>query len=153
MPIGSRSRRSRIGSIGAAPPPAPPPPGQFDEFDDSAPTRRKRRRKDYDERPPVVPFTARLHVAELDERRRPGPTWTAKACELGRSRIVLRSRRMCYRGRQLLMAVHLVDDKPMVLYGIVDDCTYDCEGMHRIDIDLEHLPTDAPAIKSWVDDL
>lgn len=127
---------------------------QFDDFDDLEATerrRRKRRRREYENRPAAVPFTATLDVTELDERKRPGPTWPAKACEIGTSRIVIRARRMCYRGRKLLMAVHLIDDKPTPLYGIVHECVYDCDGMHRIDIDLDHIPINNPSVKDWID--
>ncbi len=148
MALGSRSRRTR--SIGSAAPPPPTAPSQFDEFEDLQATRKRRRRREYEERPATVPFTAELDVTELDERRRPGPTWTAKACEIGTARVVIRARRMCYRGRQLLIAVHLIDDKPTPLYGVVHECVYDCDGLHRIDIDLEHVPTEVPAVKDWI---
>ena len=151
MALGSRRKRSR--SIPSAPPP-PSAPVSFEDFDDLEARenrKRKRRRREYETRPAAVPFTALLDVTELDERRRPGPTWQAKACELGTSRVVIRARRMCYRGRQLLIAVHLIDDKPTPLYGIVHECVYDCDGMHRIDIDLEHIPIAVPAVKDWID--
>jgi hypothetical protein len=152
MALGSRSKRRRIGPIGTATPPPPAAPGEFDEFDD-APRPTRRRRTGYDERPSTVEFSARLDVTELDERKRPGPVWPARAVEIGRSRVVIRSRRMCYRGRQLVMALHMIDDKPTSLYGIVHECVYDCDGQHRIDIDLQRIPGDIPAIRAWIDEL
>jgi hypothetical protein len=152
MALGSRSRRGRIGPIGAGTPPPPVGPGEFNEFD-NAPKPARRRRAEYEERPSTVEFSARLDVTELDERKRPGPIWPARAVEIGRSRVVIRSRRMCYRGRLLVMALHMIDDKPTPLFGIVHECVYDCDGMHRIDVDLQRIPGDIPAIKAWIDEL
>jgi len=153
MALGSRTRRSRSGSIGSVAPPPPSAHTRFDEFEDLPASKKRRQRKEYDERPATVPFNAELDVTELDERRRPGPTWAARACEIGTSRIVIRTRRMCYRDRALLIAVHLIDDTPTPLFGIVHECVYDCDGMHRIDLDLEHVPHAVPAVKAWIDAL
>lgn len=96
------------------------------------------------------PFSAALDVTELDERFRPGPTWSARAAELSRSFLVFRSRRMCHLGRRLLVAVHLVDDRPVPLSGTVRQCEYDGDGLHRIRIDLLPVP-EREAIRDWLD--
>ncbi|MBY0113586.1 MAG: hypothetical protein K2Y21_12250 [Phycisphaerales bacterium] len=81
-------------------------------------------------------FQAELDLAELDERDRPGMTWQAKTLELSRSNLVLVSRRMCYIGRHLAMAIHLIDDRPVPLLGRVVSCEYNDDGLYRIDLDL-----------------
>ena len=68
---------------------------------------------------PAFTFKADVDIAELDERGRPGPKWAGKACEISRSHIVFRSRRLCYEEREVLVAVHLIDDRPVALFGRV----------------------------------
>ncbi len=96
-----------------------------------------------------VSFKADLDLAELDERGRPGATWSGRACELSRSQIVFRSRRMCYDGRELLIAVHLIDDRPVALFGAVQRSEYDGDGLYRTVVDLAALP-DTDAVHAWV---
>ncbi len=56
---------------------------------------------------------------------------------------------MCYVGRTLLVAVHLIDDKPVALMGTVHHCDYDGEGQYRVDIDLVPVTHD-PEIQAWL---
>lgn len=98
------------------------------------------------------PFKAELDIAELDERGRPGSTWQAKAAELSRSHMVFRSRRMCYEGRELLIAIHLVDDRPMAMFGTVHKSEYDGDGLYKTTINLGQLP-ETDAVHAWVDSL
>ena len=95
------------------------------------------------------PFRADLDLAELDERGRPGPMWTGRACEIGRSHVCFKSRRLCYEGRELLLAVHLVDDRPVPLCGIVVGSDYDGDGLYRTRLTLIPIP-DRDAVKAWV---
>lgn len=117
------------------------------------------RRADHDQRAdgrtsarPSFPFKADLDIAELDERGRPGATWQAKASELSRSHMVFRSRRMCYEGRELLVAVHLVDDRPMAMFGTVHKSEYDGDGLYKTTINLGQLP-ETDAAHAWVSSL
>ncbi len=80
---------------------------------------------------------------------RPGRTWTCRARELSRSNIVLISRRMCYTGRILVMAVHLIDDAPVPLMGRIVQCEYEADGLYRVDLDLLPLPPTGPH-RDWV---
>lgn len=95
------------------------------------------------------PFSAELDAAELDERWRPGTTWTAKARGLGRSHLVLQSRRMTYVGRVIVAAVHLIDSEPVALMGRVSVCEYEQEGLYRIELELLPMPPQGP-IRDWV---
>lgn len=98
---------------------------------------------------PGVPFKAEIDMAELDERGRPGPTWTGRACELSRSHLVVTSRRMCYATRDALIAVHLVDDRPVPLFGKVLKSEYDGDGLYKTTIALAPLPA-TDAVHAWI---
>jgi hypothetical protein len=95
------------------------------------------------------PFKADLDLAEVDERGRPGAPWPGRACELSRSHIAFRSRRMCYEGRAVLVAVHLVDDRPVALFGVVARSEYDGEGLYRTTLDLAALPK-SDGVTAWL---
>ncbi len=84
-------------------------------------------------------FVADADASELDDRYRPTPKWAVKTCELGRNHLVFYSRRMIYEGRKVILAIHLVDDRPVVLAGTVVSCDYEGAGSHRVDVDLFHL--------------
>lgn len=93
-------------------------------------------------------FQAEIDLAELDERDRPGMTWQAKTSELSRSNLVLVSRRMCYVGRCLAVAIHLIDDRPVPLLGRVVSCDYNDDGLYRIDLDLLKIE-EGHAVYEW----
>jgi hypothetical protein len=97
-------------------------------------------------------FRAELDLAELDERGRPGATWNGKALEISRAHLVFRSRRMCYEGRELLVAVHLIDDRPTPLSGTVTKSEYDGDGLYRTHLNLQRLP-DTDAVSLWTANL
>jgi hypothetical protein len=99
-----------------------------------------------------VKFDAELDMTELDDRERPGPTWSAKGRELGRSHLILRTRRMCHLNRRVLVAVHLIDDRPVPLFGRVLNCEYDGDGLYKVDLELMRVP-DRPEIAAWLDSL
>lgn len=94
-------------------------------------------------------FNAELDMAELDDRDRPGSTWAARARRLSRSKLVVASRRMCYPGRMIIVAVHLIDARPVPLFGQVVGCEYDGEGIYRVEIDMLPCP-DTRAIRDWL---
>ncbi|MBS0191767.1 MAG: hypothetical protein U0573_11950 [Phycisphaerales bacterium] len=99
-------------------------------------------------RPTGHRFEAEVDVSELDERTRPGPAWNAKTAELSRSHVVLESRRMCYPGRILALAIHLIDDRPVPLLCRVVTCQYSDDGLYRVDVDLLKIP-DGHSIYDW----
>jgi hypothetical protein len=99
-------------------------------------------------RPKARAFDAELDLAELDDRRKPTPAWMACAQSLSRSNLIVRSRRMCYIGREVLIAVHMVDEQPIPLYGRVHACEYETDGTHLIDIDLLAPASDLP-MSEW----
>lgn len=93
-------------------------------------------------------FDAELDVGELDERLRPTTTWSARAMSVNRSSLTFKSRRMCYTKRMVLIAVHLIDDKPAVLAGRVTSCDYIGEGLYEVDVELMPKP-DSEDIRAW----
>lgn len=95
-------------------------------------------------------FEAEMDVAELDDRGRPVSTWSARGRELDRSRLTFMSRRMCYPGRQVVVAVHLIDASPVPLFGKVAACEYEGDGLCRVDLELLEVPEDKP-IRDWLD--
>jgi len=97
----------------------------------------------------VHAFSAELDIAELDGRGRPGAAWAGRACELSRSQVVFRSRRMCYQGRELVVAVHLIDDRPVCLFGKVTKCEYDGDALYRTIVAFETVP-ETDAIREWL---
>lgn len=94
-------------------------------------------------------FSADLDVSELDDKAQPGPTWSARAATISRSHLIVLSRRMSYPGRYLLVAVHLVDDRPVPLLGKVSACDYDAEGLYHIILDLVPIPTKLH-VEPWI---
>ena len=95
-------------------------------------------------------FEAEMDVAELDDRGRPVSTWTARGRELDCARLSFMSRRMCYPGRHVIVAVHLIDASPVPLFGKVVACEYEGEGLCRVDLELNEVPEDKP-IRDWMD--
>lgn len=100
----------------------------------------------------VFAFRAELDITEIDGRGRPGTVWTGRAIDLSRSSLTFRSRRMCYDGRELLMAIHLVDDRPVPLFGMISGCEYDGDGLYRTHVNLLPIPQ-TDAIRAWVHNL
>ena len=127
---------------------APPPPQAAGFFSDEEPEPEPAPKPP---RPATgMRFEAELDVSELDDRDRPGGTWSARGRELGRGHMVFRSRRMCYEGRRLLAAVHLIDDKPVPLFGKVTSCEYDNDGLYRVHMELLPLP-EKPDVALWLE--
>lgn len=97
----------------------------------------------------VFPFKADLDLTELDTRSRPGATWPGKGIDICRSSMWFRSRKLCYPDRELLVAVHLVDDQPTPLCGVVAKCDYDGEGLYVTQLKLQALPR-SDVVKQWL---
>lgn len=112
-------------------------------FDPVSPMNARRGSSRVPLRPEGKPFEAELELGELDGRERPGEPWTARARTLSRSSLVLMSRRMCYPGRMVLVAVHRIDEKPVGLLGKVHGCDYEADGLYRVELDLLPLPVNA----------
>jgi hypothetical protein len=56
---------------------------------------------------------------------------------------------MCFTGRRLVMAVHLIDSEPVALLGVVQSCEYEGEGLCNVAV--EFLPMlDRAEIRDWV---
>ncbi len=145
MAAGSTPRRPfGTGRVSAPPPPRPiSERGGWEEEERGGPAPKGR------VRPAGARFDADMEMTELDDRERPGPTWSGKGRELSRSHLVVRSRRMSYSGRLILVAVHLIDDRPVPLLGRVYACEYDGDGQYKIGLDLIQIP-ERPEIRDWI---
>jgi hypothetical protein len=99
-------------------------------------------------RPKAHGFSAELDLVELDEAGRTQGVWTARAVGLSRSHLVVRSRRMVYAHRTLGVLIHLIDAKPVVLFGRAVSCEYAGEGQYVVDLDLIPIPASGP-IATW----
>lgn len=122
----------------------PPPPGGLPAPSDSRRTFQTRGRV-----PATHKFDAELDVSEVDERLRPGSVWTVRGREIGRSRLVFMSRRMCYPNRLIIAAVHLIDDQPAALFGKALACEYETDGLYRVEIELIPMPS-GDQIAAWI---
>jgi hypothetical protein len=98
-------------------------------------------------RPKSSPFTAELDMVELDEMGRTQGIWSAKGAGLSRSNIVVNSRRMVYAHRTIGVLIHLIDSKPVVLFGRAVSCDYAGEGRYVVDLDLIPIPDCGPIAK------
>ncbi len=96
-------------------------------------------------------FVTDLDVCEIDDRGRPGAVWTAKARELSRGELVFYSRRMCYPGRHKLVLIHLIDNSPVAVYGVVEASEYEGEGQYRVELELRPMPTTNRHIAEWIE--
>ncbi|MEM1072207.1 MAG: hypothetical protein AAGB48_00480 [Planctomycetota bacterium] len=97
-------------------------------------------------------FSAPVDICDLDERGRPGPPWCVRAQAISRSILEVRSRRMCYVNATVGMAIHLIDDEPMLLLGRIASCVYDSDGQYAIRIALTDRPADTAvrdALTQW----
>lgn len=124
------------------------PEGQSEALPDTERSARERAEVATDR---TRPFDAEVDMCELDERDRLSPVWTARATAISRSTLGIRSRRMCYGGALVLVAIHLIDAKPVVLHGRVRQCDYDGEGLYRLEVELLPLP-DKPVVQAWMNE-
>mgnify|MGYP001008499006 FL=1 len=97
-------------------------------------------------------FDRTATAAELDESGIPGPSWTCRVFDLSRSGLGIRSRRMVYTGRLLLIEVHDgTQDRPRVFCGMVRQSRYEASEGHILGIQFWPLPKSA-AIEQWIHD-
>lgn len=60
------------------------------------------------------------------------------------------SRRMCYPGRHVIVAVHLIDATPVPLFGRVAVCEYESDGLCRVELELLEVPEER-AVRDWLE--
>ncbi len=96
------------------------------------------------------PFNTELDICPIDDRGRPGPTWSAKARELSRGELVFFSRRMCYPGAHKIVLIHLIDSTPVAVYGVIDTSEYEGDGLYRVEMSLRPMPPDR-RLHEWIE--
>lgn len=62
--------------------------------------------------------------------------------------MTFKSRRLCYEGREVLIAIHLVDDRPVALFGVVSKSDYEGDGQYRTVVGLREMP-ESDAVAGW----
>ncbi|MBC7771334.1 MAG: hypothetical protein H7210_02450 [Pyrinomonadaceae bacterium] len=96
-----------------------------------------------------APFGAEMDLTEIDEYGKPMLTFVARATQLSGTHLSFRCRRMCYAKRNVIAAVHLVDDQPVPLYGEVETSEYDGDGMCLTWIKLLEMPRNS-ILQDWL---
>jgi hypothetical protein len=95
-------------------------------------------------------FEAGVTAAELNDSNQPGPKWSARSVRISSSHVVISSKRMSYTGRNIFLAIHKVDSRPMVLAGCVESCCYVANGFYCIVVGLRGIP-DGEVADAWSD--
>lgn len=98
-------------------------------------------------RPRARAFSPELDLVELDEMGRTQSIWSARAIGLSTSSLVVRSRRMVYPHRTIGALIHLIDAKPVILFGRAISCDYAGQGLYVVDLDLIPIPKSGPIAK------
>lgn len=98
-------------------------------------------------RPKARAFSAELDLVELDDMGRTQSIWSARAIGLSTSSLVVRSRRMVYPHRTIGALIHLIDAKPVILFGRALSCDYAGQGLYVVDLDLIPIPASGPIAK------
>ena len=94
-------------------------------------------------------FETELVVGEVDDRGRPSTAWAARGKDVSRERLVFLSRRMVRVGSLVIVAVHMIDDQPMPLFGKILECEYASEGMHRVVLEFRPVPWSVE-LRTWM---
>src|SRR5690606_28447665 len=70
------------------------------------------------------PVDFRARVTELDQFGNPGMSWECRLVDVSRGGIGLRSRRMSYQGRHMLVEVERARGQVKLLFGVVRQSRY-----------------------------
>jgi hypothetical protein len=92
-----------------------------------------------------VPVT----VTEIGDRGHPSDSWECRLIDISRGGIGLRSRRMSFQGRQLLVEVEQSAGIAKVLFGVVRQSRYSQGIGYAIGVEFRTLPQ-SPAIRNWL---
>lgn len=93
-------------------------------------------------------FRAEVDASELTDKGLPGQAWACRSVMLSKSAIAILSRRMIHVGKQVVLAIHRIDDEPVGLFGKIAECEYHADGLHVVLVEL--LPvTDHEMLGEW----
>lgn len=95
-------------------------------------------------RPRGFEFRAEIDTSELNEKGFPGTAWACKSIMLSKSMLAFMSRRMIHVGKQVVIAIHRIDDEPVSLMGRVIECEYHADGQHVVLMEL--VPISEPEV-------
>jgi hypothetical protein len=90
-----------------------------------------------------------VEVTELDELGRPAASWTCASSDISRSGMGLRSKRMAFPGRGVLILLGAVgSESSKALYGVVAQSRYSPGEGYVIGVEFESMP-DTAEIRAW----
>jgi hypothetical protein len=88
-------------------------------------------------------------VTELDHRGQPGASWDCRLIDISRGGVGLRSRRMSFQGRQLLIEVEQSPGTAKLLFGVVRQSRYSAGEGYAIGVEFRTMPRNS-AIRNWL---
>lgn len=96
-----------------------------------------------------VPFGVRLMVYELDDADHPSDPCQCHGHDISRSGMGIRTRRMFYTGRRVIVAVNVPKMAPRFLCGIVRYSRYAFSGLYHVGVEFCPMPR-SEAIRAWL---
>lgn len=96
-----------------------------------------------------LPFGVRVTLHELDETGTPTEGAPCEGHDISRSGMGVRSRRMYYAGRKVIVAVAVPGMQPRYMCGEVKYSRYTYRGLYHVGIELCAMPQ-TEAVRSWV---
>lgn len=94
---------------------------------------------------PRVPLNAVVLMHEMNGPLTAGLPWECQAVDISRSGIGLRSRRMLYDGRRVMVAFRVPGQAVRVVFGVVRYSRYDAGGFYRVGVRFAAPPAGMPA--------
>jgi hypothetical protein len=89
-------------------------------------------------------------VTELDQLGNPGASWECRIVDLSRSGLGLRSRRMAYQGRHILVEIPAATDRPAkVLFGVIRQSRYSEGEGYAIGVEFRAMPQ-STVVRNWL---
>lgn len=86
------------------------------------------------------PFRAIIRLTTLDERNCPGPKQRARAFEISRKHIGLRTRNMVHLLNRVAVIIDRIDDRSTVVFGRVIRCMYAGAGEYTTVVRFDQVP-------------
>lgn len=96
-----------------------------------------------------LPFGVRITVHELDETGTPAEGSQCEGHDISRSGLGVRSRKMYYPGRKVLIAVSVPGIQPKYMCGEVKYSRYTYRGLYHVGIELCPMPQ-TETIRTWM---
>lgn len=96
-----------------------------------------------------LPFGVRVAVHELDDVGVPGEATVCEGHDISRSGVGLRSRKMFYEGRKVILSLTIPSMQPKYMCGVVKYSRYTYRGLYHVGIQLCALPQ-TESVRAWM---